>query len=82
MVLLLSRITKSQRLLLFQVTSGYRFLNSGGFIGEARALKELLDHKELKNDDDDQVRENFQNVPKCLSYGELFFHSCSTPSCS
>ena len=35
--------------------AGYRFLNSGGFIGEAKAVRELLESKELKNDDDDQV---------------------------
>ena len=38
-----------------QVKSGYRFLNSGGFIGEARAVHELLSAKELADDDDDQV---------------------------
>lgn len=38
-----------------QVDLGKRFLNSGGFIGYAKDIAEMLHHKEISNEDDDQL---------------------------
>ena len=38
-----------------EVSLGYRFLNSGGFIGRCGALRELLASSEIGDDDDDQL---------------------------
>lgn len=37
------------------VGSGYRYLNSGGFIGYAKHIKDLISKKSIKNEDDDQL---------------------------
>uniref|UniRef100_A0A8D8WHN7 procollagen-lysine 5-dioxygenase n=1 Tax=Cacopsylla melanoneura TaxID=428564 RepID=A0A8D8WHN7_9HEMI len=38
-----------------EVGSGYRFLNSGGFIGYAKHIKSFIGKKSIKNEDDDQL---------------------------
>ncbi|KAI5705962.1 procollagen-lysine,2-oxoglutarate 5-dioxygenase [Diaphorina citri] len=37
------------------VGSGYRYLNSGGFIGYAKDIKELISNRSIKNEEDDQL---------------------------
>lgn len=37
------------------VGSGYRYLNSGGFIGYAKQIRELISTRSIKNEEDDQL---------------------------
>ena len=36
-------------------TEGKRFLNSGGFIGHAKDIYAIVSHRQIKDDDDDQL---------------------------
>ena len=40
---------------LFLIESGKRFLNSGGFIGYAKDIYEIVTHHEIQNHEDDQL---------------------------
>ncbi len=37
------------------MTEGYRYVNSGGFIGTAKNVYEMITSKEIENDEDDQL---------------------------
>lgn len=39
-----------------KVERGYRFLNSGGFIGYAKDIYGIVNEIEIQDEDDDQVR--------------------------